>query len=118
MQGMPETSELAPPSAAGSASLYQRARDAMSTLPLANAHPALTLADAIAKAQLQQEDKRKRELAKEKAKQKSHLATQDKFHGAVPGNDEDSSAYWMFVEVRCMLSLCVTHVSCIAAAKP
>ena len=78
---------------------YQQARDAVMGLPVANARTPLTLADALAKAQHQQEDKRKRELAKEKQKQKSHLATQDKLTGVVPGGDEDASAYWMFVEV-------------------
>ena len=78
----------------------QKARDALGALPLDNTLPALTLADAITRAQQLQEEKRKKDLAKEKQKQKAHLVSQDKFHGASPGADEDKSAYWMFVEVR------------------
>ena len=101
MQGPPGHS--GPPST-GSLQLLDRGRDAVSSLPLASSQStaALTLAEALAKAQQQQEDKRKRELAREKQKtHKSHAAgSHDKLHGAVPGADEDKSAYWMFVEVR------------------
>ena len=102
MQSLPSSGVPSGPSgsSANLARLIEEGYDAIASLPLASGQPALTLADAIAKAQLQQEEKRKRDLAKDKQKTKSHIAVQDKFHGAIPGADEDKSAYWMFVEVR------------------
>lgn len=102
MQAAAETPDPSGPALPGEddCSLYQRSRSAAAALPLVSAYPALTLADSIAKAQHQQEEKRKKELVRERQKQKSHQATQDKFQGAVPGSDDEQSAYWMFVEVR------------------
>ena len=101
MQSLPSPGQGSGPTPAPASflRLCEQAHDAVADLPLAAGPAGLTLAEAIAKAQQQQEDKRKRELAREKQKHKAHVSTQDKFHGAVPGADEDKSAYWMFVEV-------------------
>ena len=94
-----------PAPATRSESLFQQAREGMASLPLASSRLSLTLADALTRAQQLAEDKRKRELVREKQKQKSHVAVHDHLHGAVPGADEDKSAYWMFVEVRWIAEL-------------
>ncbi|KAK9810852.1 hypothetical protein WJX73_002323 [Symbiochloris irregularis] len=67
-------------------------------LPAACPQPCLTLTEAQARAQQIAEDKRKKELAREKQKAKSHVATQDHLHGVIPGAEEEKSTYWLFIE--------------------